>query len=592
MYNNYFGFSESPFNITPSSRFYFRTPSCEEVLGIVHHGIETRKGVIVVTGLPGTGKTLLLKFLVRHLDPKVRTVVVNNPHTDLNGLLRLLLNRLELYAAADDSTAMFDRLTDDLVAQRRNGRIVCLLIDEAQDVNDNTLDELRLLSNLDFEDEALLPIVLLGQPELDIKLDRPWARRIKQRMALTRHLYPLNRKEIGPYIDFRLKVAKYAGADLFDPEAIEKISEYSRCIPRLINSICDNSLIRAYKANQSVISAEIIDQVARELRIAAPRSPQKQPAPAGLSDSRTMAAPFADDAGSTAKDAVPLDVETPKAAVVHPQSSGSAALHRPRTTENLHGYSGGNKSTVPDGNGPPKSDTYSRAGTDELTHFYVLPRERNAISLLHSRWIPVAAAIGLLLLVIGKIVSSSQLADIYSGASNADRTPVAGVPIPQAQQKRAVDSVESNGAAVAPQAAAPITSGHEQTQTAADQPKEERKAHPSNAPAETNVKKTEPTNASPSELQPKTNAPPEQPAKIPADNQHENKPPAVTFEVVGTSIVRDKPSDKAKIIGDLEPGSRVTVLAESRDYFHVRSLDDQSIRGYVHREDAFFRRKR
>ena len=592
MYNNYFGFSESPFNITPSSRFYFRTPSCEEVLGIVHHGIETRKGVIAVTGLPGTGKTLLLKFLVRHLDPKVKTVIVNNPHTDLHGLLRLLLNRLDVYAAADDSTAMFDRLTDYLVAQRRNGRIICLLIDEAQDLDENTLDELRLLSNLDFEDEALLPIVLLGQPELDIKLDRPSARRIKQRMALTRHLYPLNRKEIGPYIDYRLKVAKYEGPGLFDPEAIEKISEYSRCIPRLINSICDNSLIRAYTANRSVISPEIIDQVARELRIAAPRTPQKQPAPTGLSDFSAMAAPFADDAGSIAKDAVPLDVENPDAAALHPQGSGSAALHQLGTTEVLHGYSGGDTSAASDGKGPPKSDLYARAGTDELTHFYVLPRERSAFSLFRSRWIPVAAAIGLLLLIIGNIVSSSQLAVIYSAASTANRMPVAGVPIPQPQQERAGDSVESNGAAVAPQAAAPITSGPKQTQIATDQLMEERKADPRNAPAETNGKKTGPTNGLQSELQQYTNAPPEQAAKIPADNRRENKPRAVTLDVVGTSIVRDKPSDKARIIGDLEPGSRVKVLAESRDYFHVRSLDKKSIRGYVHREDAFFKRKK
>ena len=111
---------------------------------------------------------------------------------------------------------MFDRLTDYLVEQRRNGRIVCLLIDEAQDLDQNTLDELRLLANLDFEDEALLPIVLLGQPELNINLDRPSARRIKQRLALSRHIYPLNRNEVGPYINSRLKVAKYAGADLFD----------------------------------------------------------------------------------------------------------------------------------------------------------------------------------------------------------------------------------------------------------------------------------------------------------------------------------------------------------------------------------------
>ena len=446
MYNNYFGFSESPFNITPSSRFYFRNPSCEEVLGIVHHGIEARKGVIAVTGLPGTGKTLLLKFLARNLDPKVRAVIVHNPHTDLNGLLRLLLNRLDLYAAADDNTAMFDRLTDYLVELRRNGRTVCLLIDEAQDLDENTLDELRLLANLDFEDEALLPIVLLGQPELNIKLDRPSARRIKQRLALTRHIYPLNRNEVGPYIDSRLKVAKYEGPGLFDPEAIEMISDYSRGIPRLINSICDNSLIRAYTANQSVISPEIIDQVACELRIAAPRLPRKQSAPAGLSDFRTIAAPFTNDAGSIAKDTVPLDVENPEAAAVHPQGSGSAALHRPATTEDFHGYSGGATSTASDGKGPPKSDSYSRAGTDELTQFYVLPRERSAISLLHSRWIPVAAAIGLLLLVIGGIVSSSQLAVIYSAASTANRKPVAGVPIPQPQQERAGDSVESNGA--------------------------------------------------------------------------------------------------------------------------------------------------
>ena len=581
MYNNYFGFSESPFNITPSSRFYFPTPSCEEVLGIVHHGIEARKGVIAVTGLPGTGKTLLLKFLVRDLDPKVKAVIVHNPHTDLNGLLRLLLNRLDLYAAADDSTVMFDRLTDYLVEQRRNGRIVCLLIDEAQDLDENTLDELRLLSNLDFEDEALLPIVLLGQPELNIKLDRPSARRTKQRLALTRHIYPLNRDEVGPYINSRLKVANYAGPGLFDPEVIKKISDYSSGIPRLINSICDNSLIRAYTANQRVISSEIIDQVARELRIAAPRWPQKQPVPTGLSDFRTMAAPFADDAESIAKDAVPLDMKTPEAAAVHPQSSASAALHEPGTPVPLHGYSGGDTSTASNDEGPPKSDLYSPTGTDELTNFYVLPRERSAFSLLHSRWIPVAAAIGLLLLVIGNIVGSSQLAVIYSAASTASRLLVAGVPQPQ--EERAGASVESNGATVAPQTAGPISSGPEQK--AADRPMQARKADPANA------KKIEPINASQSELRPNTYAPPEQAAKIPVDNGHENRRPAVTLEVVGTSIVRDKPSDIAKIVGDLEPGSRVSVLAVSRDYFHVRSLENQSIRGYVHREDAFFRRK-
>jgi hypothetical protein len=221
-----------------------------------------------------------------------------------------------------------------------------------------------------------------------------------------------------------------------------------------------------------------------------------------------------------------------------------------------------------------------------------LPRERSAISLFRSRWIPVAAAIGLLLLVIGKIVSSSQLAVTYSTASTANQKPVAGGPIPQPLQERTGNSVESDGAAVAPHAATPITSEPEQLEIATDHPMAKRKADRSTALAETNGEKTEPTNDLQSELQRNSNAPPEQPAKIPANNRHENKPPAVTAEVVGTSIVRDKPSDKAKIIGDLEAGSRVTVLAESRDYFHVRSLDNKSIRGYVHREDAFFKRKK
>jgi hypothetical protein len=305
-----------------------------------------------------------------------------------------------------------------------------------------------------------------------------------------------------------------------------------------------------------------------------------------------VAASFADDAGSIAKDAVPLEVENLEPAAVHPQSSGSAALHHLGTEEDLHGYLGGDTSTASDGKGPPKSDLYSRAGTDELSHFYVLPRERSAISLFRSRWIPVAAAIGLLLLVIGKIVSSSQLAVTYSTASTANQKPVAGGPIPQPLQERTGNSVESDGAAVAPHAATPITSEPEQLEIATDHPMAKRKADRSTALAETNGEKTEPTNDLQSELQRNSNAPPEQPAKIPANNRHENKPPAVTAEVVGTSIVRDKPSDKAKIIGDLEAGSRVTVLAESRDYFHVRSLDNKSIRGYVHREDAFFKRKK
>ncbi|MGH7929502.1 MAG: ExeA family protein, partial [Candidatus Binatia bacterium] len=276
MYNNYFGFSESPFNITPNSRFYYRTPSCDEALGIARYGITTRKGIVVVVGEPGTGKTLLIKSLTRALDPNDKAVIVQNSHTDFAGILQFLVNRLDIHGPVDDRAVSIDRLTNHLIEQRRDGHIVCLVIDEAQDLDADTLDELRILANLDFEAEALLPILLLGQPELNVKLDQPSAARIKQRVALTRHIYPLIRKEVGSYIASRLEVAGCDKTGLFEPEAIEKIAAYSRGIPRMVNSICDNSLILAYITNQTVISPKIIDQVARDLRITAPLAPEKQ----------------------------------------------------------------------------------------------------------------------------------------------------------------------------------------------------------------------------------------------------------------------------------------------------------------------------
>ena len=742
MYNDYFGFSESPFNITPNSRFYFRTPSSEEALGILRHGIEARKGVIVVTGEPGTGKTLLLKFLVRDLNPKVRTVIVYNPHTDLDGLLRLLLNRLGLPAAAVDSTAMFDRLTDYFIEQRRNGCVICLLIDEAQDLDEKTLDELRLLSNLDFEDEALLPIVLLGQPELNNKLDQPSARRIKQRMALTRYIYPLIRKEVGPYINARLQVAKYQGNGLFDPEAIEKIAAYSGGIPRIVNSICDNSLIRAYTTNQSIISPKIVDQVARELRIAANPLVQAQPSPAKFSDFNNEPAPFADDTEFFANDLASLpaeekpiieltyeenldttavnptnsnfaalphlpttevirgfpegdanvapennvppksdpdplasadrllpsqfspvgfsdftteralieydaksiandvDVENPVALAAQ-QSSDAAAVRQPGTTENLRGHPDPGMSTATDREAQSRSSPDQRASSDGLPDFFTVPGVRHASipfrlrwrawpgirhafilfrlrsyvlpAIYHAltpfrlpwrawsgirhafmtfrlRWYAVAAAIGSLMLIIGYIVSSSELEGIYSAVSTANRATVADAQLPQPQQTK--DSLESNGVLVSPAAPDPANWESEQIQIAAYQPSEEIKAGPSDASTVAHAKNPETFDPAQPQPPPNTDFAHAQPATIPAGNGNENTPPAVPLEVVGATIVRAKPSDNAEIIGNLEPGSRVTVLAKSRDYYHIRSLDKKSIRGYVHREDAFFQGKK
>ncbi|HEY7559652.1 MAG TPA: AAA family ATPase [Candidatus Binatia bacterium] len=611
MYNEFFGLSESPFNITPNARFFYRTPSCDEALRTVRHAIEARKGVIVITGEPGTGKTLFLKSLARDMDPRVRTVIVYNPHTDLNGLLRLLLDRLDLHATADDRTAMFHRLTDFLIEQRRYNCTICLLIDEAQELDEKTLDELRLLSNLDFEDEALLPVVLLGQPELHMKLDQPSARRIKQRVALTRHTYPLVRMEIGPYIRSRLEVANYKGADLFGPRALEKIAAYSGGIPRMVNSICDNSLIRAYTAKRSVISPEIIDQVAREMHISAPLSLQIQPWPSGLTEMRSESTSFADDAESVIDEVVgsptakqveeSSDLENSEATAVHPYRTESMAPRQLGTTEAIQGSPDNEASSNLDTEVPLEQDPASRANVVGSYALNARPGIRRAPvpwrvrwpSIRHVcvnfrlYWYAVAAVIGLLMLAFGINVSFSQLASIYSAASTAK--PATGIHPPSSQydKSQAAQNVEHTRALAAPAPSNSAFLAHRQKDTATVQ------ADSGIAPNYANGKKPGSMNAAPPPL-PRNGEPRRaQPANSPGKpNENGRKDTATTIKVVAASLVRNKPTAGAEIISTLEPGSRVTVVAMSRDYYQVRSVDKQSIRGYVHREDAFFERRK
>jgi general secretion pathway protein A len=617
MYNEFFGLSESPFNITPNARFFYRTPSCDEALGAVRHAIEARKGVIVITGEPGTGKTLFLKSLARDMDPRVRTVIVYNPHTDLNGLLRLLLDRLDLHATADDRTAMFHRLTDFLIEQRRYNCTICLLIDEAQELDEKTLDELRLLSNLDFEDEALLPVVLLAQPELHMKLDQLSARRIKQRVALTRHTYPLVRMEIGPYIRRRLEVANYKGGDLFGPQALEKIAAYSGGIPRMVNSICDNSLIRAYTAKRSVISPEIIDQVAREMHISAPLSLQIQPWPSGLTEMRSESAPVAEDADSVIDElagspvakqvGASSDLENLEATAVHPYRTDSMAPRQPGTTEPIQGSLDNEASPNSDTEVPPKHDPGSRANVAGSSALNARPgirrapvpwrirwRIRHACANLRLYWYAIAALIGLLMLAFGINVSFSHLAGIYSGASTAKRATGVDPSSSRSDKSQAAQNVEPTRALAAPSPPNSAISVDKQKKAATFHPRATVQADSGRIELSyANREKPDPMNAAPPP--PPLNGEPRraQPANSPGKtNGSGGKDAATTIKVVAASLVRNKPTAGAEIISTLEPGSRVTVLALSRDYYLVRSVDKQSIRGYVHREDAFFERRK
>ena len=267
MYNEHFGFTESPFNVTPDSRFFFVNPCYEEAFATLRYGIDARKGFVVITGQPGTGKTTLLKRLTGSLDSNVHAACIFDPHLTFIQLLRVTLGELGVPSTGKDRLSMMGQLYDHLIQQLENGKIVCLMIDEAQNLSVEMLEELRLLSNLETDTDKLLQIVLVGQPEFEERLERPELVQLKQRVALRCRLRPLELNEVSLYIQSRLETIHYKRSNLFDDESINLIALYSKGIPRLINSICDNALLIAYSVNRRYVIAQDIREAAVELQL-------------------------------------------------------------------------------------------------------------------------------------------------------------------------------------------------------------------------------------------------------------------------------------------------------------------------------------
>ena len=265
MYNSYFGFPESPFNVTPDPRFFYINPVYQEAFAVLRYGIEAKKGFIVITGEVGTGKTTLLRKLMRNLGDTIHSVFIFNTFVSFPELLQLILHDLSLGPTEPNKVQMLQELNDYLIKQLKQGHVVSILIDEAQNLSDEALEGLRLLSNLETDQEKLLQIVLMGQPELKAKLDQPGLRQLNQRVAFRCQLVPLKDEETGPYIDFRLRAVGYTGKDLFQPEAVQQIASYSQGIPRLINILCDNALLSAYAESRKTVSADMIEEVGRDL---------------------------------------------------------------------------------------------------------------------------------------------------------------------------------------------------------------------------------------------------------------------------------------------------------------------------------------
>ncbi len=248
MYLDYFGFAEMPFHVTPNPRFLFLSPTHEEALQHLRYGIEDKKGFIVLTGEVGCGKTTLCRKLMEELEAndKVDTALLLNPRISETELLKGIMKELGEEIKAGSMNDLLDSMNDILLDRIEKGREIVVIIDESQNLSFEVMEMLRMLSNLETYDQKLLQIILMGQPELGAKLKEERLRQFRQRVLVHYDLKPLSKDEVQLYIHHRLSLAGSNGRPRFTNRAISQISKGSLGIPRMINNICDKSLLSAY----------------------------------------------------------------------------------------------------------------------------------------------------------------------------------------------------------------------------------------------------------------------------------------------------------------------------------------------------------
>ena len=271
MYKSFFHLTRNPFDLTPDPSCFVATPRHNEALAALYYGVRRHKGFVVVTGEVGTGKTLLLRCLLRLLEESrdVAYAYVFNNRLAPTEFLQYILSDFGLPTTGRNKCEMLFELSQFLVSRGAKQMTTVLIVDEAHLLSSELLEEIRLLSNLETYDDKLIQIVLVGQPELDDKLDSHHLRQLKQRIALRTHLEPLSVEETQRYIEQRLQIAgpDCNPAEIVPPETAETIHRYARGFPRLINTVCENGLITAYAQQSPVVTPEMIENVAREFRL-------------------------------------------------------------------------------------------------------------------------------------------------------------------------------------------------------------------------------------------------------------------------------------------------------------------------------------
>src|ERR1700752_474903 len=265
MYKDFFGLRANPFNVNPDPRYLFLTRHTEEALGCLTYGIQSRKGFVLLTGEVGTGKTTLINKLLEWLRlQQVATAFVFNSRLNVPQFLDYMMADFGIPCDSRAKSQVLLKLYNWLLDRYRAGETAVLIVDEAQNLSEEVLEEIRMLTNLETFTEKLLQIVLVGQPELEQKLKQPQLRQLRQRLTLRAKTHPLSLEETKAYIQQRLRIAGSNGQQIFDGDALNFIHRYANGIPRVINLLCEHCLVSAFVDQQKVILPAVVDSVARD----------------------------------------------------------------------------------------------------------------------------------------------------------------------------------------------------------------------------------------------------------------------------------------------------------------------------------------
>jgi len=288
MYERHFGLQENPFRIQANPDYLYLSPKHDRALATLEYGLLERKGFVVLVGEVGAGKTTLLNYVLGRLPEDVNVAFVFHTNLTKSEFLALILTEFEVEAPSDSDAERLNALYDFLLAEYQAGRRVVLMVDEAQNLAPEVLEQVRLLANLETGSQPLLQIILAGQPGLGKTLARPDLEQLRQRVAVTYHLAPLAEEEVAPYIHHRLECAGAARFDLFADAAIPLIYRHTHGVPRLINQLCDTALVAAFADEREQVDAGLLEEVVAEQAAFAPPQPVVEakveavvPSPAG-----------------------------------------------------------------------------------------------------------------------------------------------------------------------------------------------------------------------------------------------------------------------------------------------------------------------